>query len=161
MNSRSRGLMRQWRKARELSWPDRWLFLQAWLAFPVLPLILRPLGFRRTHHFLHDLTAQAGLTSNAGAQGLDHARAIARLVHAAAARTCYTPMCLHRSLLLWTFLRRRGIAGHLRLGVRKEQERLQAHAWVEYEGSILNDAEDVHDRFAPLERIKTAGENRA
>jgi hypothetical protein len=49
-------------------------------------------------------------------------------------------------------LRRRGIAGDLRIGVRKEAGRFEAHAWVELGGRVLNDNEDVGERFAAFGR---------
>ena len=59
----------------------------------------------------------------------------------------------HRqSLALWWLLRRQGIASDLRLGMRKDASRFEAHAWVEYLGRVLNDRNDVHRRFAPFDR---------
>ena len=42
--------------------------------------------------------------------------------------------------MLWWLLRRRGIAAELRIGARKEFERFEAHAWVEVDSAVLNDA---------------------
>ncbi|MCA9940070.1 MAG: lasso peptide biosynthesis B2 protein [Anaerolineales bacterium] len=63
---------------------------------------------------------------------------LARLVHIAAHYLPFRSTCLERSLLLWTWLRRRGYAAELRLGVCRHSSHLQAHAWVEYAGNILN-----------------------
>jgi hypothetical protein len=50
-------------------------------------------------------------------------------------------------------LRRRGIASALRIGVRKGQTgSLEAHAWIECCGQVLNDRTDVHERFAAFDR---------
>jgi hypothetical protein len=58
--------------------------------------------------------------------------------------------CLPRSLVLQRFLVKRGTAAELRIGVRKEEERLLAHAWLEAEGRPLCEARDVEGRFVPL-----------
>ncbi len=38
-------------------------------------------------------------------------------------------------------------------GVRKEQGRFEAHAWVEREGVALNDGSDVNVRFAAFQGL--------
>src|SRR2546425_2686623 len=59
-----------------------------------------------------------------------------RLVDAVAG--WYPPAtCLKKSLILFRMLRRRGIPAELRLGVRKLDGEVSAHAWVECEGRIL------------------------
>jgi hypothetical protein len=55
-------------------------------------------------------------------------------------------------LTLWWLLRRRGIDGELRIGVRKVAGQFQAHAWLEYCGAVLNDRADVSQRFASFGR---------
>lgn len=81
----------------------------------------------------------------------DQAYALTRLVQGAAAWSLHHPTCLHRSLTLWWLLGRQGIASELRIGVRKEQGRFEAHAWVEYQGMALNDGLDVGSRFAAFQ----------
>jgi hypothetical protein len=64
--------------------------------------------------------------------------------------------CLDRSITLWALLRWRKIDGDLHLGVRKDQGNFEAHAWVELNGTVLNDAEDVRERFAAFSKPITA-----
>jgi hypothetical protein len=40
----------------------------------------------------------------------------------------------------------------LRIGIRKHGDRLEAHAWVELHGAVLNDTRNVGERFAPFGR---------
>lgn len=47
--------------------------------------------------------------------------------------------CLPRSLTLWALLLRRGLPTDLRLGFRRMEGKLEGHAWVEYQGTPLND----------------------
>jgi hypothetical protein len=86
-------------------------------------------------------------------QGLARTRAIVRLAQGAAAWSWFHPTCLHRALTLWWLLRRQGVASELRIGVRKEQGRFEAHAWVERAGVALNDGSDVNVRFAAFEDL--------
>ena len=80
----------------------------------------------------------------------DFAYTIARIVKIAARHGLWRPKCLAQSLALWWFLRRQKIDGDLRIGVQPKGERLEAHAWVTFQGVVLNDGDDVHLRFAPF-----------
>jgi hypothetical protein len=58
--------------------------------------------------------------------------------------------CLARSLCLRRLLAGRGIEGILRIGVAREEGRLLAHAWIEWEGKPLGEREESIARFEPL-----------
>ena len=75
---------------------------------------------------------------------------IARIVDAAARHAPLANTCLHRALTLWWVLRRRGFDASLQLGVRKQSSHFEAHAWVTYAGSVVNDAEVVDGDYVPL-----------
>lgn len=60
-------------------------------------------------------------------------------------------------VLCW-LLRTRGIPAELRVGAQKQVGRFQAHAWVECEGVILNDADDIHAHFVPFDGPVTPAE---
>lgn len=55
--------------------------------------------------------------------------------------------CLKESLVLFGLLRRRGIDARFRLGVRKEGERLVAHAWIQGKDTPL---ERTDESYLPL-----------
>src|SRR5262249_49398448 len=71
-------------------------------------------------------------------------------VELAARRSIFNANCLQRSLALWWMLKRLGLHGDLKIGVRLNQQQCEAHAWVEYLGCVLNDSTDVRERFAPF-----------
>jgi hypothetical protein len=73
------------------------------------------------------------------------------MVAAASRRGLCRGNCLEQSLVLWALLRERGIHAQLRVGVRKGEGGLEAHAWVELEGVVLNDSDDVHGHYAPFD----------
>jgi Transglutaminase-like superfamily len=146
-------MVRNWFKVWRLSAAERSALVQALVLLPLTALALRIVGFNR---FQRALARLAGATANPAARNetadLMHARALARMVEAAARCGAYRAKCLTRSLTLCYLLRRRGIDGDLRIGVRKERDRLHAHAWVELRGVVLNDGADVHERFAAFDR---------
>jgi hypothetical protein len=78
------------------------------------------------------------------------AREIARLVRAAANHGPYRANCLEQSLVLWCLLKRNGLESEIRFGARKEDDELQAHAWVECLGIALNEDRGVEERYAPF-----------
>ena len=78
------------------------------------------------------------------------ADAIARFEEAAARHLFVRTNCLERSLVLCWALRRRGIPAQMRVGARKHDGRFEAHAWVELNGSVLNDTLEHHRHFEPF-----------
>ena len=56
--------------------------------------------------------------------------------------------CLDRSVFLWFLLHQHGIGGHLRIGVATNEQNIDGHAWVEHEGTVLNDKQDIATDYA-------------
>jgi hypothetical protein len=75
----------------------------------------------------------------------------ARMVNAADRYGLVHPSCLAKSLTLWWLLGRQGISSRLRIGIRKENGKFEAHAWVEHEGVPLSEAEEHHHHYAAFE----------
>ena len=76
------------------------------------------------------------------------ARRTVRAVRSAELHGLTKPNCLERSVTLWWMLRREGIEGELHIGARHQAGKFEAHAWVELDGRVLNDAADVHQHYA-------------
>ncbi len=141
-------LLQSWRG---FSRSDRWLLVQTLFILPLMALLLRLFGFTRVYGALTDY----GSTSSAanGVELQERAKAMSRVVEAAANGSLYRAECLPRSLTLWWYLRRQGIDSELQIGLSREASGFQGHAWVEYDGVALNDEPDVRQRFAALEWI--------
>jgi hypothetical protein len=75
---------------------------------------------------------------------------LARLVESAGRHHYRRMTCLTRSVALQALLRRQGVEAELRIGVRREDGRLHAHAWVEHAGVPLGEPEGVESTFLPL-----------
>ena len=73
---------------------------------------------------------------------------IAVAVNARAAWFNLGAPCLPTALVAQSMLRRRGVASHLRLGVRRDVSGLAAHAWLEIDRKIVFGASDM--QFVPL-----------
>jgi aryl-alcohol dehydrogenase-like predicted oxidoreductase len=83
----------------------------------------------------------------------------ARLVGIAAEHGLYRARCLEKSLVLRWILCREGVDAKIILGARKEENEMQAHAWVEVDGVSLDDVNDIHRPFSPFEKIAASGAN--
>lgn len=77
-------------------------------------------------------------------------RQVLRLFRIAVRRAPLPGNCLSQSLTLWWLLRRQGIESELHIGTCYQNDRFEAHAWVEYAGYPLNDSSDVRSRFSPF-----------
>jgi hypothetical protein len=135
-------LSRRIAQVRALPWRQRRALVCAVLLAPGFALALRLLGLRPFRALIG-----AGHGSS-GPNDMAVARELGEAVNTAARFSIVPVSCLARSLLLKWWLQRRGIAADLRLGARRVEGRLDAHAWVECQGSPVNDQADVALRFA-------------
>ena len=135
-----------------LSRPERRTLLAAIVLLPLVWLGLQCFGLRRLQLWLQRPTPTTGASLST-----DEIARIAALVNSAASLAPIPATCLTRSLLLGWMLRRRGVASQLRIGVRMNQGKLDAHAWVEYEGVPINDQPDVGKQFAAFDEILPPG----
>lgn len=132
------------RKLWSLPAPRRSVLARACALLVLTAAALRLLGFRRWQATLARWLP-LGRSRDASAPET------ARLVAGAARRLAGADSCLPEALVLWALLRRHGIDADLRLGVRKRDGRLEAHAWVERGGRALHDAGAA--AFAPFEQV--------
>ena len=144
-------------KLGQLSPGDRRLLFQAVLLLPILHIALFFLGYYRLHGIMERLIPLNRMdTRRSEAEVLQQARDTARIVAIAAGHGFFQATCLRRSLLVWWFLRRQGIQSRICFGVRMIDRKLEAHAWVEYNTIVVNDAMDVHKYYRPLNDVLPA-----
>jgi hypothetical protein len=137
------------RRFSALERPARSLFLRASALLPLISLSLRLRGFRKTQAFLQKFLSLPSHPADTSASS--SADLTARMVRAATRHTLGPATCLEESLALWWLLGRQGIGSDLKVGVRKDGERFQAHAWVERDGVALNEPEAKHQHFAAFD----------
>jgi hypothetical protein len=141
-----------WEELRRFSALDskaRGLFLRAFVALPMISESLRRRGFQATQ-----ATLRKRLPPGRPPEPPDHQRisTTVRMVRAAVRHGLGHPSCLQESMTIWWLLARQGISSELRIGVRKQGERFEAHAWVEREGVALNEPEARHTHYAAFEK---------
>jgi len=134
------------RRFRTLGRAEKLLFLRAFFLLRFLSLSLRLAGFRRTREFLSRRLPRA--SGGPQSESPEAPAAATRIVRAAAHNGPGAPTCLAESLALWWLLGREGCAAELRIGIRKLAGTFEAHAWVECNGKVLNDAGETHRHYA-------------
>lgn len=137
---------------RRLTRSERTILFGALAILPLAAVGLRLAGLRRMQTVLarclprpKGCRAEADLTAQA--------KQVARMVSVAARHGLYRASCLPTALALQSMLRRRGIEVDLRLGVRKADGRIEAHAWLEHQGAPLIDSPDVGERYGAFDRV--------
>jgi len=138
------------RRFSALERPAQRLFLRALVLLPLVTLSLRWRGFRATQAALQLFLSNVSQESAAGPVGKSTA-VTAHMVNAADRHGLVHPSCLAKSLALWWLLGRQGISSRLRIGIRKENEKFEAHAWVERDGAALNDLDEHHHHYAAFD----------
>src|SRR5436309_7482293 len=143
------------RRFSALERPARSLFLRATVLLPLVAGSLRWRGFRATQATLQrsllndNQEREAALVTKSAAM-------IAHMVNAADRHGLVHPSCLAKSLTLWWLLGRQGIPSHLRIGIRKEKETFESHAWVERDGTALNEPDEPHHHYAAFDASLSA-----
>jgi hypothetical protein len=136
--------MAKLRGALHLLSAEGWLLARAWWLLLAADLGLRQLPFVRVQRLFAVRCADGAPPERAVL------RRAARCVDVAARHHLWPMTCLRRALVLQRLLAERGLQTTLRFGVRREGERLAAHAWLEGHGLPLAEAEGIAERYAPL-----------
>ena len=129
------------------------MFFRAAVLLPAISVSLRLRGFLATQETLQKLSAapNAGKYLDQGVVSGERVKMAVRMVNAAARYGVGQPTCLEKSLMLWSLLRQQGTASSLRIGARKADGKLEAHAWVERDGVALNEPGDEHRHYATFD----------
>jgi hypothetical protein len=148
MNGRE-SLLEKWRRFRSLPPGDRRLILRAALLLSFTEAGLRCFGFLRWKEFIEKFSLPANLLQSvSGDERYGKSLRASRAVRSAELHLPLSPNCVERSMALWWLLRIEGIEAEMHIGARKEDGHLQAHAWVELHGRVLNDGAEVHQHYA-------------
>lgn len=150
--NKARSVARRLRRFARLSNADRRLLARSFVALAVVDLGLRTRGFQR----LIESAQSAAVWAPRSVHQADVLRAqrYARWLNIASRFHLVPAHCLHRSLALHNWLLNEGLPSNLRIGVRKEDGELKAHAWIELGGQAIGDRSDA---VAGFKLLKTFG----
>jgi len=140
----------------KLSGPERRYFFMGALLLPATVVSLRMFNFRSVQRSLERWYSDAVRTGARDDTAIfAEVQTASRMVDAASRYGVARGNCLSKSITLWWLLRRQGIPVQLRFGARKTGARFEAHAWVELDGRVINDSEDVRTRYSPFDGAVT------
>ena len=144
-----RSLKRKAETWQSLSKSDRALLINALFLLPVVATSLKTVGLRRTQSWLAG-NPLASMSSSIE-QPRANVRRTAQMVAAACRQLPIHSGCLPRTIVLWNLLRRGGINADVRIGVRYDtQGEFHAHAWLEWNGEVVNDPGNVASQYLPF-----------
>lgn len=121
----------------------KWFVLRSVWTLAISYAGLELFGFKRLLRHIERISP----TGRGTAVSPDGLRVRVILFSAVARRMPLPLKCLGRSLALCWILRLRGVDATVHIGVRKEHDELDAHAWVQFGDCVINDEEDVADRY--------------
>jgi hypothetical protein len=128
------------------------MFRRAAMLLPLVRWSLRLRGYGATFASLQKRIPSQAASVESSLDTRDKVQATCRMVRAAMRYSLAEFTCLEESLTLWYLLRKQGITVCLRIGVRKENEKFEAHAWVEDAGEALNQPDEMHRHYAAFEQ---------
>jgi Transglutaminase-like superfamily len=131
-----------------LSSEARKMFRRAAMLLPLVGVSLRLRGYKKTQQWLQNKLDRRSIAPLQPEYLPVRLEMTCRMVRAAEHYSLLPSSCLDQSLLLWYLLQSEGIGATLCIGVRKELEKFEAHAWVEHQGGALNQAEQQHRHYA-------------
>jgi hypothetical protein len=134
-------ILRRLRRFAFLEPADKILLLETLGLAAFIGIAFRLAGVPRTQACLRWWSGRRAVQNTSEAQSWIHRSLRAqRMVKRA---TGLGGMCLARSLTLWTLLRRRGVETELRIGYRKQNGKIEGHAWLEDAGAPINESAAV------------------
>ena len=144
--------LRLWRRPRA----EKWLALHSLLMCLLSVIALRLIGLARWTRLLRAVSGDRSLLAPSRDE-VTIAEAYASVVDMVARNTYWAFVtCLPRSITLWWLLRRRGIATELQVGVRKNGESIEAHAWVVCHGKVIGETR-TSNSYCLITRICSQG----
>ena len=132
-------------KLGRLSPLEFFLLVVSALALPVVAMLLKYRGFRRTEQ-LFSRFSRKPVTADA----TDRVHSTARMVSIAAHKGPFNAQCLEQAITLWWMLGLMGIESTIRMGIYKNGDAVEAHAWVLYQEEIVLGELERLSNYTPL-----------
>ena len=120
------------------------------LTIPLIELSLRSLGFNQTFQFVQRYRI---IPKNFTKLNRDeHVTKISMHFSSLVQYGRFSGRCLSQSLALWWWLHHLEIPSVVRFGHRVVSNDLMGHAWVEIEGTPLNEKSNISLKFMPFSK---------
>jgi len=125
----------------DLNFHDRWLFLHAFISLPIIEIGIRVFGLKKAMRFLATKkTAKRKPNTSPNEPLAETALHEAALIRTAARNVPLPARCVARTLYQWRRLLKQGCETTVCIGMEQADDTgFHAHAWLEHEGTVLND----------------------
>lgn len=148
-------MMRHVRKFWRLSSAEKALLTQAFFWVGAIRLGLMMVSFQRILRLTERMVSSRRSEDPDHVEPKERGAVVRRIVWAvmvAGRRIVPNRPCLTQALAARVMLQRRGITTTLRIGVKKEEDVLAAHAWLEQDGRIIIGGERSPALYVPFEK---------
>ena len=126
------------------------LILHAAILLPIADMALHMFGYRKTQQALARNSKEQKIQISPDAGQFAQAQVVANCVRLAARNGPYRTTCLRESLVTWWLLQSRGMPVLLKIGIAKDKENFNAHAWVELGDTPIIDPDDTQLNFSSI-----------
>ncbi len=120
------------------------------MLLPLVKVSLRLRGFGKTQDWLQARLQRSYPSPSKPVASMQIVEKTCRMVRAAVYYAMPHAGCLEQSLTLWYLLGVQGISASIRIGIPRQTEPFEAHAWVEHEGVALNQLQEFHNHYHPF-----------
>ena len=145
--------MSKWAKYQSLPVEDRFKLIAFAVLLMMVHIALSWFGYQKVYTFLASHPRKRDLFHGQEGESLKKAKHCAYLVSVAGRYGFIRVTCLRQALLVFWLLRRRGIFTELRIGVRKVEGSIIAHAWLKYGEDVITEGSLVEKNFSAFKDL--------
>lgn len=130
---------------------SEWLIiLEAWFVFLKWDLFISFTQYEQWRNKIYKAPKLQKVRIEEGANLPEKVKTIIALSEAVARNHIRKMNCLRRCLTQKQMLAKRGFETSMHIGVNIENDGLKAHAWLSFQGKVINDNDSVNTRYSEL-----------
>ena len=133
-----------------LTFKDKIKTLVYSITFHLFILTFRIFGYKKTRKIIDKIISSINNNKNINKKFIENE---SKIIGHAVGNSLFNSACLEKSLFTYLILGIYGIKTELKFGVNNSTDDFSAHAWVEYNGMIVNDLPEVIGRISPFKNI--------
>lgn len=131
----------------ELPISDKLVLIKISLLVPLIEIGIKTIKFKKTFNILNLFVSKN--TKPIKNELIEINRHV-NLLYLFQRQFPFLGKCLSRSLGIWFLLAKKGINTQLKFGMKKENNELLAHSWLEYNGKMLDIENEKNKKYTPF-----------
>lgn len=117
------------------------------LTFHLFIIGFRIFGYKKTRYIVDKIISPINCNVSNSKKFLGNE---SKIIGYSVGNSLFKSTCLEKSLFTYLIVGMYGIKTELKFGVNNSTEDFSSHAWVEYQGIILNDTPETLDNISPF-----------